>query len=282
VLKVVPAVGANVELLPLTKWVGGKRRLAPALLAFMPRRWSGDYWEPFVGGGAIFCALYNAGRLKGRRVVLADRNKALIDLYRFVQATPKKLIDSLTYMRDRYEDVGGEAFYREQRDLWNAGHHMPARLVFLLQTCFNGLWRENAKGLMNTPWGKHKRPSLFDVANVMAWHKALQGVELRDGDYATTCKPKSGDLVYLDPPYADTFTNYAAGGFGPKHQVALLQKAQGWRVFGTKVYASNSLAIEPLLDKHAPTATRHRVTTNYLVNRDGQGRTDTQELLVIW
>ncbi|MCE2155582.1 DNA adenine methylase, partial [Streptococcus thermophilus] len=41
---------------PFTKWVGGKRQLLPNLLSLIPSKFN-NYFEPFVGGGALFFEL---------------------------------------------------------------------------------------------------------------------------------------------------------------------------------------------------------------------------------
>lgn len=46
----------NKLLIPVVKWVGGKRQLLPELLKYIPDKFTG-YYEPFVGGGALLFAL---------------------------------------------------------------------------------------------------------------------------------------------------------------------------------------------------------------------------------
>lgn len=41
------------RLKPFTKWTGGKRQLLPELTRLMPKEY-GTYFEPFVGGGALW------------------------------------------------------------------------------------------------------------------------------------------------------------------------------------------------------------------------------------
>ena len=56
---------------PIVKWVGGKTKLLPELLARMPERY-GRYYEAFAGGAALFF------RVAPKRAVLADMNADLI------------------------------------------------------------------------------------------------------------------------------------------------------------------------------------------------------------
>jgi hypothetical protein len=71
-LEIVPGTEAS---RPFLKWAGGKRQLLPSLLRYAPRD-AATYFEPFIGGGALFFAL------QPKRAVLADVNERLIRTYR--------------------------------------------------------------------------------------------------------------------------------------------------------------------------------------------------------
>ncbi len=66
---------------PVMKWVGGKARLVPKIVQLLPEKMD-TYFEPFVGGAAVFFHLAESGRF--RRAVLSDRNDALVELYRAI------------------------------------------------------------------------------------------------------------------------------------------------------------------------------------------------------
>ena len=76
---------------PFLKWAGGKRQLLPALRPFYPKRFRA-YHEPFVGSGAVFFDLANAGQLQGCRVRLADVNPDLIGCWQRLRDEPEALI----------------------------------------------------------------------------------------------------------------------------------------------------------------------------------------------
>ena len=67
---------------PFLKWAGGKQQLVPALLEGTPPAF-GRYFEPFLGGGALFFALAGRRRLDG--AVLCDANADLIATYEAVR-----------------------------------------------------------------------------------------------------------------------------------------------------------------------------------------------------
>ena len=43
---------SNSSVAPFVKWAGGKRQLIPQIKERMPEKYN-DYYEPFVGGGAV-------------------------------------------------------------------------------------------------------------------------------------------------------------------------------------------------------------------------------------
>src|SRR5262245_9255281 len=63
---------------PFLKWAGGKTQLLPEILRRAPKEF-GRYYEPFLGGGAVFFAL------APRRASLTDINNDLISAYRAIR-----------------------------------------------------------------------------------------------------------------------------------------------------------------------------------------------------
>lgn len=283
----------DVKLQPLVKWIGGKRKLAPQIVERMPLVVEGTYFEPFAGAAAVFCALWNAERIKGS-VVLADHNRDLIALYGQVRDEPQTLLACLRAYDDEYRSGDAqqtEALYYRVRDEWNAGQKTPARFVFLKQTAFNGLWRVNKAGKLNAAWGKYGHraahginkelsPCIIDEPNIAAWHEALQRVSLYSGDTLAWAMPTPvrGDVVYLDPPYVGTFDGYTSDGFNNEQQDRLLTMASGWTADGVAVAYSNSGEAEERVRRLWPAANVEFFSTSYTVNRDPEGRKGKREL----
>ena len=74
---------------PLLKWVGGKRKLLPLIQKHFPKEFS-SYYEPFLGGGAVFL-----GTSIDVPSFLSDVNSKLMDLYLTVRDHPKDLLDAI-------------------------------------------------------------------------------------------------------------------------------------------------------------------------------------------
>ncbi len=214
-----PSSPMSERLRPILKWAGGKRSLVPRILAELPDEID-TYYEPFVGGAAVFFALAEAKRF--RRAVIADKNPHLIELYQVVRDD----LDALLLVLEKRQHQTTEADYYRIR----AQHKLKrpveraARLIYLNRTGYNGLYRVNASGGFNVPHGRYKRPKIYDPARLRAAAEALQGVVIEEADFERACKrAKPGDAVYLDPPYlpvskTSSFSAYHAEAFGlPEH-----------------------------------------------------------------
>lgn len=226
---------------PVVKWVGGKTKLLPELLARMPERFH-RYYEPFVGGAALFF------RLAPRQAVLSDYNHDLVGLYTAVARDVNAVIRRLELHRAAH----CEAHYYETRARWNdrevswSTPERAAAFIYLNKTCFNGLWRVNRSGDFNVPLGRYADPPICAPDNLRAAQRLLARAEIRRADYReAVAGARSGDFVYFDPPYdpvtpTANFTSYPAASFGPEEQRQLAETARGLVARGCSVMLSNS------------------------------------------
>ncbi len=235
---------------PFLKWAGGKSQLLPELVTRSPRRIE-TYYEPFLGGGALFFALLADPERAPRHAVLSDLNRDLITTYEVVRDEPDKLIRRLARLESTYlaaDDTAREALFYARR-----GQHQPqtplevaARLIFLNKTCYNGLFRVNRKGEFNVPFGRYKSPRILDRDALGAASNALQRVELRHADFEAACADAGGgDFVYFDPPFhplsaTSNFTSYTERDFGPSEQMRLKRCIDALTARGVAVMLSNS------------------------------------------
>lgn len=219
---------------PFLKWVGGKGSLLPELMERVELAGDfGRYHEPFLGGGALFIHLYREGRLK-RQAWLSDVNPRLMETYAAVRDTVVNVVDQLNSMKvwrynalDKSKEYYRIRAYGEHRSYMKHPWNRAARFIYLNKTCYNGLYRENAKGEFNAPIGTYKNPTICDEENLLAASVALKKkAKLFCGHFSDVLdRAQPGDLVYLDPPYVPisqtaSFTCYHAGGFGlGQHQI---------------------------------------------------------------
>lgn len=198
---------------PFLKWVGGKRSILPELLDRIPNDYA-RYYEPFLGGGALFFAEQPKGA-----AYLSDINFHLVVTFQVVRDHVDRLIAGLKHAERKH----GREFYEKAR-LLMFKEKDPVKIailfIYLNKTCYNGLYRVNKSGFFNVPMGDYKKPAILDEDNLWACSKLLQGVDIAQHGFGQL-RPKRGDFYYLDPPYHETYSGYSGGGFGDKEHIAL-------------------------------------------------------------
>jgi DNA adenine methylase len=270
---------------PFCKWVGGKNQLLPELLKHFPEVID-TYFEPFLGGGAVFFTL--AAEKRFQRALLNDWNAELVNAYVSVMNSPADLMAVLLTIEEEYKESPEKVYYK-----WRAEDPktlLPlaaaARFIFLNKAGFNGLYRVNSKGGFNTPWGKREKVTTFDAENILACSAALlKNVTLNQGDFADVLSfAKEVDFVYLDPPYVPVtltanFTSYTSVGFGLKEQERLAGVFKKLSEKGVKVVLSNS-DTQVVRDLYAG-FTIHSVQARRAVNSKGSSRGPVGEVIVV-
>ncbi len=237
-------VPERIEAQPFLKWVGGKASLLRQLEEFFPHEID-RYIEPFLGGGAVFFHLKH--RFPDLRAFLRDGNKELINSYRVVRDRPEELMCLLDEHTRAFRAQGDDYFYaiRKQHDLTD-DLARAARTIFLNKTCFNGLYRVNAKGEFNTPVGSNKNPNLYARENLLAASVALQDAQLEAQDFRKTVdEARRSDFIYFDPPYLpisaySDFKRYTLEQFREADQVELAHVFRELDAKGCRVVLSNS------------------------------------------
>lgn len=264
---------------PVVKWVGGKTKLLPELLARMPAKVD-RYFEPFAGGAALFF------RVAPARAVLSDSNPDLINLYRTLTINVAGVIRSL----ERHRAAHDETHYYATRARWNnpdaawPAHERAATFIYLNKTCFNGLWRVNRAGDFNVPIGRYSDPPICVPDALRAAHAALSRADLRCGDYrAAVSEAGRGDFAYFDPPYdpltpTSSFTSYTAGVFGRAQQAELADTARALVARGCKVMLSNSDT--PFVRSLYRGFQVDRVKCSRAINSDAAKRGEVDEVIV--
>lgn len=227
---------------PFLKWPGGKRPLIPAIKRHFPDDVK-TYWEPFVGGGAVFFALAGLAR----RVVLSDTNEDLIITYRVVKDDVDRLLDCLGEherahrRRDGRQYADGSTYYYRVRASEPRNHvEVAARFIYLNKTCFNGLYRVNKAGRFNVPEGGYVDPDICNAERLRLASAALTNAKILLGGFERVVQPASGDFVYCDPPYDGCFAAYQSAGFTHHAQERLRERADAWVAAGADVLLSNA------------------------------------------
>lgn len=295
---------------PFLKWAGGKSQLLPQFEAHFPPELTAGairrYIEPFLGGGALFLAV--AQRHTFDHAYLTDINPELILAYSVVQRDPEALIEQLTqhqHAYDAHDEAARNHYYYTVRNEYNAqraeirfDHYTAAwisraaRLIFLNKTCFNGLFRVNAKGEFNVPFGRYKNPAICDPDNLRRVSALLQRATLQHAPF-TACEQwvTADTFVYFDPPYrpispTSSFTSYSRDRFDDDAQIALAEFfAHLDRAYGAKLMLSNSdpTPINPTDDFFQRIYAGyhiHQVWASRMINSQASKRGKIAELLI--
>lgn len=234
----------EVTLQPFTKWTGGKRQLLPVIRELMPKTYN-RYFEPFVGGGALFFDL------APKDAVINDFNAELINCYQQIKDNPQELIEILKV----HQEYNSKEYYldlrsadRDERIDIMSEVQRAARILYMLRVDFNGLYRVNSKNQFNVPYGRYKNPKIVDENLISAISVYLNNnqLEIKTGDFEKAIVDvRTGDFVYFDPPYiplseTSAFTSYTHEGFSFADQVRLRDAFKRLSDTGAYVMLSNS------------------------------------------
>src|SRR5574344_715712 len=270
---------------PFVKWAGGKTQLLDRLIALMPKDYK-DYYEPFIGGGALFF------KVKPRHPHINDMNDELLSAYRcFLK---KDTCERLMAKLDEYDRNHSEENYLIVRALdkdqnWQANAddvERAARMIYLNKACFNGLFRVNSKGFFNVPSGKKKTVNAYDKVNfinVLGYFSISKPVITHEDFSKAVKNAKSGDFVYFDPPYdtwddKSSFTSYDKEGFGKKDQARLADCFRELDKKGVKAMLSNhnTKYINELYSGFEINV----VNAKRMINSVASGRGDVEEVII--
>src|SRR5690554_6085302 len=272
-------------MLPVLKWVGGKRQMLSHIKELMPYHFNA-YYEPFVGAGAVFF------EFAPNVAYINDVNKDLISVY--ISLQDNEQFNKLLLKLDHHEMNHSEDYYYEVRHMdrlegYNAlePYEKAARVIYLNKAGFNGLYRVNQKGFYNVPSGKRKKVKLYDLDNLTSIHYYLRSndIHISNLDFEAVVKAaKKDDFVYFDPPYdpwedKNSFTSYAKGDFNKEDQIRLFETFKTLDKRGVKVMLSNHNTdfIRNLYKDYQI----HVVPAKRVVNSNPNGRGNVEEVIII-
>lgn len=270
-------VSADVAPRPFLKWAGGKGRLIPQYRQFLPPSGSfKTYYEPFLGGGAIFF------HLLPHSAYLMDINPELVNVYQQVRDNVERVIELL----ERHKTRHCKAYYYEVRSrLTGNPIERAARLIYLNRTCFNGLYRENSQGHFNVPMGSYKNPQICHKELLRAVSFALKNTCIEERSFETLVDRviKPSDFVYFDPPYyplsaTSKFTSYNRDAFTEDDHIRLRDVFATLAHRGVPVMLSNSDC--PFVRELYDGFNIHTVSAIRAINVNTQRRGKITEVLV--
>lgn len=295
---------------PIIKWAGGKTKILHYIIENLPKEFK-NYFEPFVGGASVIIELLlkdteslsknmeslllkdtdtdsltrNMESLlkdKVRQYTISDINESLINVYNVIKNNLNDVIEELTKVkytnvldnyninRNRFNEIKFENDNRIE---------CTALFIYLNKCGFNGMYRENKSGKYNIPFGKMKNPKICDDITLNNFKHIMKDVNILHCEYQSILwLTEKDDLVYLDPPYHNTFTNYNADTFGETQQRELKLFVDRLTEKGVNVMLSNSATdfIKDLYKEY----TIVNITTKYSLGGKGADRGNKQEVLI--
>ena len=266
------------ETYPIVKWVGGKRQLMFELLKNMPKSYN-RYFEPFIGGGALFF------ELQPENAYISDMNEELINLYTVVRDNVYELIDDLSkheVSKEYFLEIRNIDRTEKYAELSNV--ERASRFIYLNRTCFSGMYRVNSQGQFNVPFGHYKNPRIIDENNLLNCSELLKKTEIKCADFSEILtKVKKGDFVYFDPPYVplnetSSFTSYTKDGFDIDMQIKLRDVCDELDSMGVKFMLSNSDT--KLVKELYANYEIKKVFASRAINANADGRGKITEVLV--
>lgn len=210
-----------------------------------------------------------------------------MNAYRDIKNNPKDLIGLLNQHAQKNSK---EYFYKVRnadRDGTKlSGIEKSARIIYLLQVDFNGLYRVNKKNQFNVPFGNREVnfERLKKNVNDISEYLNHNNVEILDGDFSDSLYGVSeNDFVYFDPPYVplnktSNFTRYTSDGFGFEKQKQLKETFDELTRKGVHVMLSNSNTseIKGLYQDYSI----HEVSTKRTISSITAGRKVVTELII--
>lgn len=217
---------------PFIQWVGGKRKIADQLINFIPTGLN-NYYEPFLGGGALFFKVIPMFK----QCYLSDINLDLVTSYNAVKKNPEEVCTLL----EEHKDNHSKEYYYHMRDTNNSSNpvNISARFLYLNKYAFRGIYRINNNDKLSLSFSTRTYAN-SNLNKIKTCSNFLQNVTISAGDFSFI-EPKENDFVYFDPPYHKSGEKfYTRLPFDESEQIRLRDFAKELDNQGVKIMLSNS------------------------------------------
>lgn len=236
----------------------------------------GEYYEPFLGAGAIFFSL------NPQKATLSDINENLVEVYREVQRNWLAIVNEI-----KTWPVNKNNYYAVRSSISNNSFDRACRFLYMNRTCYGGLYRENKLGEFNVPYGGGDRNhfALWEKSLLQNASKSLRSkVKLISSDFESIIdKTCDGDVVYCDPTYSTQkrkqFDRYGKSVFSWADQLRLAVAAEKAMDRGALVLVSNSGCFE--LNDFYPKAYRIELERSKTIGNKAKTKSAHHESLYI-
>lgn len=269
---------------PIVKWAGGKRQIIDKLIERIPQSYN-NYFEPFIGGGALLF------ELMPKNAVINDINQELLAIYKCL--ANEEWFNLMINDLEEHEKNHSEDYYYKIRevDRYQEFGNLPiwkraSRTIYLNKSCFNGLYRVNSKGYFNVPSGKKEKVQTYEKENIIKLHNYFmnENITILEGDFVKAVEEaKKGDFVYFDPPYDSfeekkSFTSYSKYNFTKEDQKKLSEVFKELANKGVYVMLSNhnTKYINELYEGF----NINIISAKRMINANSNGRGEVEEVII--
>lgn len=218
---------------PFLQWVGGKRRIADQLTALIPNGLN-NYYEPFLGGGALFFQIKN----RFKQCFLSDINLDLVTSYNAVKKNP----EAISSLLEKHNRNHSREYYYQIRGINSSNNPdiISARFLYLNRYAFKGICRINKNGSMDVSFSTKTYKTSRAYERLKDCSNLLQDASIYANDFSFI-EPSKNDFVYFDPPYHQSGEDfYTRLPFDENEQIRLRDFAVGLSNKGVKLMLSNS------------------------------------------
>jgi DNA adenine methylase len=260
---------------PFLKWAGGKRWLTNKYAQLLPLDF-GRYFEPFLGGGAVFFHLQPA------EATLADKNSDLINVYKQIKSNWCELERSLRRLQNLHST---DFYYEERARIRKSPLHRAAQFLYLNRTCWNGLYRVNLRGEFNVPIGT-KSAVVLDTDDFEFTSLLLKKAKLSVADFEKTLDASErGDFAFIDPPYItrhnfNGFVKYNEDIFSWADQERLAVTVKRAAKRGVKMLVTNA-AHRSIRELYKGIGKHHELDRASVLAADSANRGVTTEMAIL-
>ena len=179
-----------------------------------------------------------------KKAIISDSNEELINVYEVVRDSLDELLSIIKVYRNE------EEFYYKVRNQnpSNLGTiERAARILYLNKTCYNGLYRVNKNDEFNVPFGRYKRPTIYNEKLLRKASNILRNAVIVCRDYRDVLSEFAGenDFIFLDPPYIpiskySDFKRYTKEFFYEEDHLELAKAVKKLYNLGCYVLLTNS------------------------------------------
>jgi len=202
---------------PIVKWSGGKSKELPLVKQYKPKTFT-TYYEPFVGGGAVW---FNLNHSKN---VVSDNFVELIGFYNTIKEYKQEALDYINKVvleynsidksklnKDEFNEVGKEYYYYYRDNEFIKSLDKALKFYMLRQLSFSGMLRFSKSGRFNVPFGWYKNIKVLSYEN--EFFNLLDNTDILCSNWKDTVGDATeNDFVFLDPPYTRKFQTYSPYG----------------------------------------------------------------------